>query len=123
MPGAAAGAGAIELPMSAAPPSPTPTPFSGVVVVLTPSADPVDPEAEIHLMRIPAHHHQQPWGKPLRGTVRVIWPEKDGEVPYGSLTRLDLKLWISGHVGGPLIIRLRPRGMGHKCGGLRGAGY
>ena len=37
-------------------PSPTPTPFPGVV--LTPSAGPADPEAEIHLMRIPAHRHQ-----------------------------------------------------------------
>ena len=32
-------------------PSPTATPFPGVVVLLTPSAGPVDPEAEIHLMR------------------------------------------------------------------------
>jgi hypothetical protein len=51
----------IELPTPAITPtpqlSPTPTPFPGVVVVLTPSAGPVDPEAEIHLMRIPAHHH------------------------------------------------------------------
>ena len=52
----------IELLMPAATPtpqpSPTPTPFPGVVVMLTPRASPVDPEAEIHLMRIPAHHHQ-----------------------------------------------------------------
>ena len=41
---------------------PTPTPFPGVVVALMPSAGPVDPEAEIHLMRIPAHHHPQPVG-------------------------------------------------------------
>jgi hypothetical protein len=47
----------IELPTPAATlppqPSPTATPFPGVVVVLTPSAGPVDPEAEIHLMRSP----------------------------------------------------------------------
>ena len=55
----------IELLMPAATPSPQPsptaTPFPGEVV-LTPSAGPVDPEAEIHLMRIPAHHHPQPVG-------------------------------------------------------------
>ena len=42
----------------------------------------------------------------------MIWPEKGGEVPYGPLTRLDLKLRISGHVGGPLIIRIEAEGYG-----------
>jgi hypothetical protein len=100
----------IELPTPAATPtpqpSPRPTPFPGVVVVLTPSAGPVDPEAEIHLDITISDQ----WGRPLRGTVRVIWPEKGGEVPYGPLTWLDLKLRISGHVGGPLIVRIEAEG-------------
>jgi hypothetical protein len=99
----------IELPTPAATltpqPSPAPTTFPGVVA-LTPSAGPVDPEAEIHLdISI-----SDQYGRPLRGTVRVIWPEKGGEVPYGPVTWLDLKLRISGHVGGPLIVQIEAAG-------------
>jgi hypothetical protein len=100
----------IELPTPADTPTPTPlptaTPFPGVVVVLTPSAGPVDPEAEIHLDITISDQY----GRPLRGTVRVIWPEKGGEVPYGPVTWLDLKLRISGHVGGPLIVQIEAAG-------------
>ena len=33
-------------------------------------------------------------------------------MPYGPLTRLDRKLRISGHVGGPPIIRIEAAGYG-----------
>ena len=33
-------------------------------------------------------------------------------MPYRPLTRLDLKLRISGHVGGPLIVRIEAKGYG-----------
>jgi hypothetical protein len=50
----------------------------------------------------------------------VIWPERGGEVPYGPVTWLDLKLRISGDVGGPMIVQIEAEGYAIQRWGFEG---